>query len=226
MYCETVVKALKRLPPDQVSVACYRQVVDLESRLRSNLGILQGAFAGGNLLSGFLKAVDRGINKIIGDEVPNSPQHQAIPGRQPPPPRSTSAPILNATEDTAATPQGESRNGNEQKETPNKSKKEGQGGMGLLARGLSFLQTKPKNQAKLGLEENKFFYDEKLKIWRVEGEEIPAEALPPAPPPTVIAMAEFVVVSWIVTNMIHTWLFSSVQCRSRSSLVVVGHWTP
>ncbi|CAG9464249.1 unnamed protein product [Pedinophyceae sp. YPF-701] len=57
----------------------------------------------------------------------------------------------------------------------------GRGLSGMLARGGD-------KQVKLG-EESKFFYDEKLGIWRVEGEEGPPGAGPPAPgsagkPPT------------------------------------------
>jgi len=187
LYCEAVIKSLKLLPRDQVSDVCYSQAVDLENRLRSNLGILQGAFAGGNLLSGLFRAVDRGINKIIGEEIP-----AAGPQLSAPPSRSGSATTLSSLDGSKTSQQSESAQSqkSEQKETPGK-KGDGEGGMGLLARSLSFLQKKPKNQAKLGLEENKFFYDEKLKIWRVEGEEIPQEALPPAPPPTVSTWARF-----------------------------------
>lgn len=41
-------------------------------------------------------------------------------------------------------------------------------------------------KAKLG-EQNKFYYDEKLKRWVEEGAELPAEELAPPPPPTVAA---------------------------------------
>ena len=61
------------------------------------------------------------------------------------------------------------------------SKAEGAGVMGRMLSGL-FGASKSK-QAKLGAKENKFFYDEKLKMWRVEGEDIPDEFKPPPPPP-------------------------------------------
>ena len=39
-------------------------------------------------------------------------------------------------------------------------------------------------EAKLGAEENTFFYDEERKMWRERGAEIPAAAAPLPPPPT------------------------------------------
>ena len=39
-------------------------------------------------------------------------------------------------------------------------------------------------EAKLGAEENTFFYDEEHKMWREHGAEVPAAAAPLPPPPT------------------------------------------
>ena len=39
-------------------------------------------------------------------------------------------------------------------------------------------------EAKLGAEENTFFFDEERKIWRERGAAIPVEAAPLPPPPT------------------------------------------
>ena len=39
-------------------------------------------------------------------------------------------------------------------------------------------------EAKLGAEENTFFYDEERKMWRERGAEVPAAAAPLPPPPT------------------------------------------
>lgn len=39
-------------------------------------------------------------------------------------------------------------------------------------------------EAKLGAEENTFFYDEERKMWRERGAEIPAAAAPLPPPPS------------------------------------------
>ena len=39
-------------------------------------------------------------------------------------------------------------------------------------------------EAKLGAEENTFFYDEERKMWRERGADIPAAAAPLPPPPT------------------------------------------
>jgi hypothetical protein len=43
-----------------------------------------------------------------------------------------------------------------------------------------------KNEAKLG-ESNKFYFDEKLKMWVEEGKPPPVAAEPPPPPPTSAA---------------------------------------
>ncbi len=47
-------------------------------------------------------------------------------------------------------------------------------------KGVCFLQ----KEAKLGAEENTFFYDEERKMWRERGAEVPAAAAPLPPPPT------------------------------------------
>jgi len=57
-------------------------------------------------------------------------------------------------------------------------------GFGAIGGALRGAMADSSKQAKLGADENTFFFDKELGVWREKGKEAPATAAPPPPPPT------------------------------------------
>eukprot|EP00898_Chlorokybus_atmophyticus_P003135 jgi/Chlat1/3822/Chrsp26S04053 len=210
-YCDSVNRALRSASRNAVDVdVCRQAAAALEERLRSSgLGSFAIGGASRKLLGGLFRAVDRGINRLIGGgeaEAQGDVGQAAHDSGRPPTKTSSEPDVRLARHKRSVSEPAENfdaydsvRAGAESAPTSSPkasrlaevSTDSSQASImrtfsNAVMSGLSLVAVKKKNEVKLGAS-NKFYYDENLKCWREEGvDEVPNMA-PPPPPPTSVS---------------------------------------
>ena len=216
-YCESVQRQLRLARPSEYveRIRCMAAAMEERMRTASTGTPIRGANGDqkssilGGIGGGLASLVDKGVSMVLGDTQAQGVQQQSQQQLGPPAPSPSGPVVMNGAPPPSVVPasgpmpQPQVPQAQQQQQhqrphsspnsvaesTPPSSVSSSSGGMlrSLSTAALGIFR-RTSVEAKLG-EENKFFYDEKLGIWRVEGEEIPEEAKPPPPPPIVAPAA-------------------------------------
>lgn len=200
-YCHAVDKILKKSKGHSYLVErTHEQLACLTERLTTHLmgfnpKAVQESGPGG-VLGGLGRLLDKGVNMLIGgDEVDahsgstansthNISSGGAYQDMQSDPPREGHHRRTSSVFSDVSIADSETSNEQAQRKVMD----------GSFMRSLSskalglFGSSRTKHEEVIG-EENKFYFDEKLGIWREQGKDVPQEEEPPPPPPTSTSMA-------------------------------------